>query len=205
MAFSAPFARERAEVPFGWSPVGDATYTMTTDTGLVAGGHGFTVATIRSDSERVLGSGVLQQSIRADDFRGQRVRLSGYLKARATDADANLFLRVDGINDVLASDYMESRPVRGVTEWTRYSVVLDVPASAVGLTFGFSLVGSGQVWLDDVSLEIVSRGVTPTGHALGLGGKPQLLDRTARNLYRTAARGPVNLDFEQRLIASLGR
>lgn len=199
-AFSA--AGRPLEVPFGWTAIGDSSYDITVDTGLPMGGHGFTVATIRSNRVLVAGTAVLQQSIRANDFRGQRILLSGHLKARAMDADANMFLRVDGASEVLASDYMENRPVRGVTDWTQYSIVVDVPANAVGITFGFSLVGSGQAWMDDMSLEIVDTTVELTGHRYGWGGKPLKFDRGGRAAYENAPRNPINLDFEQKMIAS---
>lgn len=201
MAFVTP--RSPIEIPFGWTALGDTSYVITLDTGLHVGGRGFTVATIRANTDKVTGLGVLQQSIKANDYRGQRVQLTGYVKARAADADANLFLRIDGATEVIASDYMEARPIRGTSDWTQYAIVLDVPRNAVGLTFGFSLVGSGQVWLDDVALEVVDANeVATTGHALGWGSKPQQFGRSGRNAYDTAPRVPVNLDFEQKLIAS---
>lgn len=200
MAFSTP--RRPPEIPFGWTALGDTSYVITTDTGLHVGGRGFTVATI-SASEKVSGLGILQQSIKANEYRGKRIQLTGFLKARATDADANLFMRIDGASEVLASDYMEARPIRGTSDWTQYALVLDVPRNAVGITFGFSLVGSGQVWLDDLAIEVVDANDVPTtGHALGWSGKPQQFGRGGRNAYESAPRFPINLDFEQKLIAS---
>jgi len=190
------------EVPFGWTAISDSSYDVTLDTGLHVGGHGFTVATIRSNRDLVAGAGVLQQSIRANDFRGQRILLTGYLKSNATTADANLFLRVDGASAVLVSDYMENRPVRGTTDWTQYSIVLDVPANAIGLTFGLSIAGAGQVWLDDVSLDIVDTSMAVTGHRLGWGGKPMTFGRGGRSAYENAPRNPINLDFENKLMAA---
>jgi len=58
------------------------------------------------------------------------------------------------------------------------------------------------VWLDDVSLEIVDNTVAVTGHPLGWNGKPMTLGRGGRSAYENAPRMPINLDFEQKLIAS---
>jgi hypothetical protein len=199
-AFTA--AGRTIEIPFGWTAIGDSSYDITVDTGLHVGGRGYTVATIRSNRDLVAGTGVLQQSIRANDFRGQRILMTGYMKARANDADANMFMRVDGASAVLTSDYMENRPIRGTTDWTQYSIVVDVPSNAIGLTFGFSLVGSGQAWLDDVAIEVVDQSVAVTGHPLGWGGKPMKFGPGGRAAYENAPRTPINLDFEQKLIAS---
>jgi len=202
MAFVAQPKREPINVPFGWTALGDSSYVITTDFGLRTGSSGFTTATIRSDLASVEGSGVLQQSIRAINYRGKRVRLTGYLKANANDADANLWFRVDGASEVLASDYMENRPIRGTTGWTQYSIVLDVPRNATGLTFGFALAGPGQVWMDDLSLEIVDPSLPTTGHAFGIRGWRQKLGRSGWTTYENLPRAPINLDFEQKLIAS---
>jgi len=108
---------------------------------------------------------------------------------------------------VLTSDYMETRPVRGASDWAKYDVVLDVPRTAVGISFGFALVGTGQAWLDDATFEIVNADVRTTGHPLGVNGTVIRLARdgsyrSASMLYELALRLPVNLDFEQRMIAS---
>ena len=61
----------------------------------------------------------------------------------------------------------------GTTDWLRHAVVLDVPEAAVRLAFGALLHGTGQVWTDDLTLEVVdpkevtvtSKGVEPITHA----------------------------------------
>ena len=61
----------------------------------------------------------------------------------------------------------------GTTDWSRHAVVLDVPEAAVRLAFGALLHGTGQVWADDLTLEVVdpkevtvtSKGVEPITHA----------------------------------------
>jgi hypothetical protein len=68
------------------------------------------------------------------------------------------------------------------TDWSRHAVVLDVPAAAVRLGFGALLVGTGQVWADDLALEVVDPKEVPvTGEAF----EPV-----------TRAERAANLDFE---------
>jgi hypothetical protein len=43
-----------------------------------------------------------------------------------------------------AFDNMSTRPILGTRDWTRFEVVLDIPASAIGLAFGFFLAGLGS-------------------------------------------------------------
>ena len=72
-------------------------------------------------------------------------------------------------------------PSRGTTDWTRYEIVLDVPAEAQRLAFGILLAGGGQVWMDDLKFEVVPTTVkTP---------------RTSRRRLRRPRRS--NLNFEK--------
>jgi len=73
-----------------------------------------------------------------------------------------LWLRVDQKGGVQTLDNMQNRPIRGTTEWTRYDVVLDVPADAVSLNFGVLQTGAGTTWIDDVRLEPVDSSVPTT-------------------------------------------
>jgi hypothetical protein len=113
----------------------------------------------------------LTQLIKADAYRGKRVRLAGYLKTRDVRGGwAGLWLRVDGPDaKLLAIDNMSSRRVMGTTDWSRHAVVLDVSEAAVRLGYGALLHGTGQVWADDLTLEVVdprevpvtSKGIEP--------------------------------------------
>jgi hypothetical protein len=117
------------------------------------------------------------QQIKADTYRGRRVRLAGFLKTRDVVAWSGLWLRVDGPDSRLAFDNMASRPVKGMTDWTRYEVVLDVPEAAVRLAFGPLLVGAGQVWADDLSLDVVDpKAVKATEPAISYAERASNLD-----------------------------
>jgi hypothetical protein len=44
-----------------------------------------------------------------------------------------------------------------MTAWRKFDVVLDVPATATGITYRLVLVGKGRAWFDGVTLEPVER------------------------------------------------
>src|SRR5256885_3598244 len=200
----APVAA-RAQVPTGWQAVtdGSSEYSVSADGARRDGGQGFAGATIKANVESPRGSAMLAQSIRADAYRGKRVRLTGFLKTiGVNEGTAVLFMRVDGEGVVQTSDYMQDRPLMLTNDWSRQEIVLDVPRNAVGFTYGFMLGGSGQAWLDDVQLDVVSEDVATTGHLGGLyptssrAMDPQTLERRRREqevAYRRAASAPVNL------------
>jgi hypothetical protein len=192
-----------AQVPSGWQAItdGSADYTVRSDGARRDGGQGFAGATIKANVESPRGSAMLAQSIRADAYRGKRVRLSGYLKTiGVNEGTAVLFMRVDGDGVVQTSDYMQNRPLMLTNDWARQEIVLDVPRNAIGVTYGFLLGGSGQAWLDDVAIDVVDDEVATTGQRGGLYPVPPLsdreLDRRRRDqevAYRRAAEAPVNL------------
>src|SRR5437763_13349735 len=203
-ALLAP-AVARARVPTGWQAITDASgeYTVRADGARRDGGQGFAGATIKANVPSPRGSAMLAQSIRADAYRGKRVRLSGYLKTiGVNEGTAVLFMRVDGDGLVLMSDYMQNRPLMLTNDWARQEIVLDVPRNAIGVTYGFMLGGSGQAWLDDVAIDVVSNDMPTTGQPGGLYPAPKTslsardLDQRRREqevAYRRAPGAPQNL------------
>ncbi len=216
-------AHAQAGAPVGPMPsgryaagTGTGDYVVGTDRSRRAGGQGQGGGTIRSSKAAPASLATLQQSVRADAFRGQRVRLSGFVKAGTvgTAADAfgaaaglaRLWMRVDGPAGAESTDYTLHRPVTQGTDWARYDVVLDVPRDAVGLSFGVLLDGPGQVWLDDVALQGVGPEVAPTGRpdqlvAIGTSPRGLRADAGRRSRQQTAYRGallrPINLSFTE--------
>jgi len=194
-----------AQVPTGWQAITDASgeYTVRADGARRDGGQGFAGATIKANVASPRGSALLAQSIRADAYRGKRVRLSGYLKTiGVNEGTAVLFMRIDGDGIVQTSDYMQNRPLMLTTDWARQEIVLDVPRTAIGFTYGFMLGGSGQAWLDDVAIDVVSNDVPTTGQPGGLYPAPKTslsardLDQRRREqevAYRRAPGAPQNL------------
>ena len=66
--------------------------------------------------------------------------------------------------------------IQATTDWTPYSVVLDVPQGATSISFGILLAGTGTVWMSGVKLEAVDTQTPVTGI--------------------TSPAEPMNLDFE---------
>jgi len=127
--------------------------------------------------------GGMMQSTSADQYKNQRVRMTGWIKTKdANDDGAHLWLRVDSPTPgkLLAFDNMNKRQPKGTTDWQEYSIILDVPDEAVSLNYGFFLGGMGQMWVNGVNIERVGPEV-PTTNML-----------TPPKPLPTA---PVNLDF----------
>ncbi len=179
-------------LPLNWQRSGKADlYSMVVDSEIRHSGNAS--ASIKfncGDDQFPWGS--LGQPIAADDYRSKRVRLSGWL--RTLDAgQASLWMRVDGERRQLAFDAMSGRSAGGTTQWKMYSVVLDVPNEAKNIFLGAVLVGKGQMWADDLTLEVVDKDVSVT--------KPDSGETPENDSYakipKATNKRPVNMSFEE--------
>jgi hypothetical protein len=155
------------EIPKGWFVAGSkpTSYNMGTDVG--AGRDGKNCATIQSVERKIKGFGTLMQNSNPEAYFGKRLRMSGYVKSKDVKTWAGLWLRIDAKNDqgkttMLGFDNMGKRKIRGTTDWTKYELVLDVPKEATNIAFGALLGGTGQIWFDDITFEIVDSTVATT-------------------------------------------
>lgn len=204
-------------IPLGWHAVmpSPGEFSVRGDVARRSAGKGWMAGTIASAVAAPEHYALMQQSIRADLYRGQRIRLTGFLKSAGAAGSTGLFVRVDGENATQTSDYMAGRLLREASDWTLRSVVVDVPKDAVGITFGFHFSGVGQAWLDDVRLDVVGDEVAVTGvpgHQVLSGANGFVVPQAGSNgrsehdspmvvvwrrAYARAALRPVNLDFEE--------
>ena len=139
----------------------------------------------------------LVQHVRADDYRGKRVRLSAWVKPRnvGSAASSGVFMRVDGPGVILESDDMIRRVIVGAGAWRQVSVVLDVPERAVGLSFGAVFQAANTLLVDDLTFEVVGGSVEST-NTLPAPISNGLDSLGTVELYARSPRVPLNLDFE---------
>ncbi|KKE77923.1 AraC family transcriptional regulator [Bacilli bacterium] len=126
----------------------------------------------------------MMQQFKADKYIGKRVRLSCFLKTKDVESFTSMWMRVDNaFDDVLQFDNMSNRPIKGDTNWNRYSIVLDVPSGSSTISFGIILSGRGHVWVDQFTFEEVGKDVETTNLEI----QSELLDE------------PLNLSFEEEI------
>jgi hypothetical protein len=174
------------ELPKGWIIAGDSPkkYEMGIDKG--AGQDGKNAATIKSIEQSISGFGTLMQQCGVKKYAGKKIKMSGSVKSLLVTEWAGLWLRVDqsGSTQPLSFDNMQDRPIKGTTDWRKYEIVLDVPSNASKLAFGALLSGTGQIWFDNITFEVVGDSEKLTGSINA--GKPSLIQEE-----------PTNLDFEK--------
>lgn len=190
----AAFGERRDVVPQGWYGDSPSGYVVGTD--FTNQRSGSAAAYLSSMSQQPTDHATLGQDIRADEYRGLRVRWSGWMKTSQIQGGAGLWMRVDGPGVIPAfDDMLSTRPITGTGEWVLASVVLDIPSNALGLAFGAVLEGTGDLVVDDFRLEVVGSDV-PTTNQLK---QPLLMfrDSTATAAYYSERPWvPANLDFE---------
>lgn len=104
------------------------------------------------------------QTFAADNYRGKRVKFSGFLKTKDVALQTGLWMRVDGIGGKLLSfDNMGNRLIKGSNDWQNVSVVLDVPPGAIDIACGAMLTGTGEIWISGLKFEEVGKDVPTTG------------------------------------------
>ena len=131
-------------------------YEMSGDPTVAHGGDNG--ANISSISDKIEGFGTWMTSVSAKDYLNKGIRLSAYLKSENIESSAGIWLRVDGADGkILSFDNMDSRPVRGTTDWNLYEILLDVPLGSSEISFGILLSGTGSVWADGLKIEPARR------------------------------------------------
>jgi hypothetical protein len=174
------------DLPKGWIIAGDAPtkYEMGIDKG--SGQDGKNAATIKSIEKSISGFGTLMQGCNADKYKGKKIKMSGSVKSANVTDWAGLWLRVDqaGSQEPLAFDNMQDRAIKGTTAWKKYEIVLDVPSNASILAYGALLSGTGQIWFDNITFEVVGNSEKTTD-VIGTGKASYILPE------------PTNLDFEK--------
>ncbi len=85
-------------------------------------------------------------------FSGKKIKLTGYIKTENVAGGwAGLWMRID---PQVAFDNMQSRGITGTTDWKKYDIELDLINSAKTIVVGGLLVGTGKMWVDNLSVTI---------------------------------------------------
>jgi AraC family transcriptional regulator len=101
------------------------------------------------------------QTISAAAFVGKRIRFSGMVRTKDATS-VGLWMRIDDAATTVRFDNTQHRPIVGTTDWSNYSVVLDVRKDAVSISFGLLDIGRGEAWLNGLTFGIVTAGVPTT-------------------------------------------
>lgn len=169
-------------IPEGWILGGSNPHDYIVGVDLSESHSGFSSSYIKSISARPVGFVTLMQSFKANNYRSQRIKLTAFMKTRFVSGGSSLWMRInDAVGKPLSFDDMRNRTLVGSMEWTPVEIVLDVPPMSDEISFGFLLMGKGQVWVDNIKLSMVEEDEPVT----------DVLQNKSVNY------SPKNLDFEE--------
>jgi hypothetical protein len=188
--------------PAGWRLGGTSAFTFVVDTvGARSGKNAGRLSVVPGSPTTVSASAI--QYIRAESYRGKRIRLTGYVRSK--DAIFVSWARVEGLrNDSLEYSGLsnvanEEAPV--TIDWRRIEHVLDIPANAEAIVFGVMLRRAGDIWLDDFDIAVIENKMASA--STELGNPPNIIRRTPTEMEAIRARWltlparPANPGFEE--------
>jgi hypothetical protein len=162
--------------------------------------HGNKSAFIESLVQHPNEFSTLMQECIKKDFKGKRVKMTGYIKSQGLNDTATMWVRIDDCDKKMSTDFdnMMERPIIGTKDWTKCEIIFDV-ADKCAIFYGFIFIGAGKFWVDNVSFEIVSNSINKTAHSLNAPFPEVYLDQLRQ--YPAGSelpeKPPVNLDFEE--------
>ncbi len=115
----------------------------------------------------------MEQWFDPSQFLNQRIRVTGYIKS--SNVSRNVLFRLVAQSADLRSGnvaQLAEGTIYGRSDWQQYSLVVDVPRDSLYISIMMSLEGQGEVWFDDLKIEIVDMTVPLTGSPSGLPSSP---------------------------------
>jgi hypothetical protein len=196
----------QAQAHYGWHKAGSHPneYEMKIVKDVKHNGNGSVIiSALKNDID---GFGTYMQTFKADYYHGKRLQLTGWIKTEDVSS-AQMWMRLDGKEDMTGFDNMDDRPIKGTSDWKQYSIVLDIPDETVFIAFGTFVHGSGTAWVDDYSLEIVDDDTSTTNMQLNYLSSFLLQVQTQeqkeqheKHLKTNYPNNPRNLECDEGLI-----
>lgn len=151
-----------SKLPSGWVKGGSAAGDYIAGVDSQVGRNGKRAAYIKSRKPNPQGFATLMQTFKADAYKGKRIKMSAFAKSERIEGWGGLWMRVDGPVHSVSFDNMQDRPITATTPWIEYEVILDVPVDSRNIAFGFLLVGTGHLWVDDFQFREVGTDIRTT-------------------------------------------
>jgi hypothetical protein len=139
---------------------------------------------MESLDKNIEGFVTIMQTCNAKSYLGTRIKMTGFIKSENVADWAGMWLRVDSKTamESLSFDNMQDRPIKGTTDWTKCEITLDVPEESGTINFGVLMSGTGKIWFDNISFEILDNAI------------PKV---SKDSIALPVPEKPVNLDFEE--------
>jgi C-terminal processing protease CtpA/Prc len=148
------------EPPSGWfvpRPSTAAGYKAELTADRPKSGKHCAVISAKPDANVSAGFGNLMQQFDAAPYRGKMVRYRTAVRTETSPGmgKAQLWMRVDRAGGVMGFfDNMQDRPIAS-PDWNFYDITGTVDSDAAVINIGLMLLGTGKVWIDEASFEVL--------------------------------------------------
>jgi len=140
-------------IPDGWKIWGSTKYLVKIDSTIKHSGK-YSVSIESTDSVQENSFGGFSYQIPAK-YAGSQIELRAYIKMQdVSNGSIGLVLKIEGNSSLLGFDNMLKKNIHGTSEWTMYSVQLQLPEKAKTITIGAILAGKGKINVDDFQILI---------------------------------------------------
>ncbi len=92
--------------------------------------------------------------IQLNGYSGNMLELHGFLRTEGVSGFAGLWMGEMQDGAPVAFVDMQSRALKGSTDWIEYSIKLPLHPGAQVLNIGAQLSGTGKLWVDDLRLTL---------------------------------------------------
>ena len=121
------------------------------------GRDGRPAAFLKTKVAKPTGYGTIMQNASPKQYLGKRIRFSAYLKG-ADAGQGELWMVLHDAkpgNSDAWNAQSTGKIISGTTKWTKIEHIIDIPTTTKALSFGISSEGTGTVWVDGFTFEIL--------------------------------------------------
>jgi erythromycin esterase len=93
------------------------------------------------------------------NYVGDTIKLTGRIKYKNVGSYVGLWMRIAGVNGVLAFENMQKYKIKGTNDWKEFSIKLPYKTGVENITIGGILSGKGTAWFDDFVVTIDDKDV----------------------------------------------
>jgi hypothetical protein len=152
----------------GWDVSGRSDSVKLATSVFHSGGTSMRLEGSKSQPSKLMPPVEVKQTVQLSGWAGKRIRVTAFVKTENVSKWGTIYADLEekvsnSSSRRVAHDDLYTRPIPSTSDWSQYSIVLDVPEGTIMLTVGAFVDGGGVLLLDDVQIEEVGKEVALTG------------------------------------------
>ncbi len=147
------------ELPENWNKWGSSDYLLNVDSSIAySGKNSISISSSPNVSKKSFGIIVYQLQA---NYSAQNITLTGFMKTKnVQEGFTGIFMRIDGIEKMIAFDNMQNQNIHGTNDWKQYKITFPFSKEAKKIFVGGLLTGTGKAWFDKFEILLDDRDIT---------------------------------------------